>query len=55
MTHVLAASALPAARIAFAGEGPIDSPGQAVVFYDGDEVLGGGRIVSAETAGSTGA
>ena len=26
------------------GRGPIASPGQAIVFYDGDEVLGGGTI-----------
>jgi tRNA-specific 2-thiouridylase len=26
------------------GTGPIASPGQAIVFYDGDEVLGGGTI-----------
>lgn len=26
------------------GSGPIASPGQAIVFYDGDEVLGGGTI-----------
>lgn len=32
------------ATIAFADDGPIASPGQAVVFYRGDEVLGGGTI-----------
>ena len=32
------------AAVEFAGEGPIASPGQAVVFYRGDEVLGGGTI-----------
>jgi len=32
------------ARIAFTGERPIAAPGQAVVFYRGDEVLGGGTI-----------
>ncbi len=32
------------AAVAFAGDGPIASPGQAVVFYVGDEVLGGGTI-----------
>ncbi len=32
------------ATIEFAGEGPIASPGQAVVFYRGDEVVGGGTI-----------
>jgi tRNA-specific 2-thiouridylase len=29
-----------------AGCGPIASPGQAIVFYHGDEVLGGGTITS---------
>ncbi len=34
-----------AARVVFAhGQGPIASPGQAIVFYRGDEVLGGGTI-----------
>ena len=33
------------ARITFTGErGPVASPGQAVVFYRGEEVLGGGTI-----------
>jgi tRNA-specific 2-thiouridylase len=32
------------AEVAFTGDGPIASPGQAVVFYRGDEVLGGGTI-----------
>ena len=32
------------ARIAFTGERPIAAPGQAVVFYRGDKVLGGGTI-----------
>jgi tRNA-specific 2-thiouridylase len=37
------------ATIVFPPEaGPIASPGQAVVFYDGDEVLGGGTIASVE-------
>lgn len=49
---VTAGSEPGTARIAFAGEGPIASPGQAVVFYAGDEVLGGGRIVVAETVGA---
>jgi tRNA-specific 2-thiouridylase len=32
-------------RVSFpAGTGPIASPGQAIVFYRGDEVLGGGTI-----------
>jgi len=35
--------------VAFAPEsGPIASPGQAIVFYDGDEVLGGGTIATVE-------
>jgi tRNA-specific 2-thiouridylase len=32
------------AVVSFTGEGPVASPGQAVVFYRGDEVLGGGTI-----------
>lgn len=37
------------ATITFAGErGPIASPGQAVVFYSGDQVLGGGTIKAVE-------
>jgi tRNA-specific 2-thiouridylase len=32
------------ATISFTGDGPIAAPGQAVVFYRGDEVLGGGTI-----------
>jgi len=32
------------AAIRFTGEPPIASPGQAVVFYRGDEILGGGTI-----------
>jgi tRNA-specific 2-thiouridylase len=32
------------ATVEFHGDGPIASPGQAVVFYRGDEVLGGGTI-----------
>ncbi len=38
-----------AAAIRFDGPGPIASPGQAVVFYRGDEVLGGGTIATVET------
>ena len=34
------------AQVRFAGEGPIASPGQALVLYRGDEVLGGGTIGS---------
>jgi tRNA-specific 2-thiouridylase len=32
------------ATIRFTGDGPIAAPGQAVVFYRGDEVFGGGTI-----------
>ena len=32
------------AEITFLNERPVAAPGQAVVFYDGDEVLGGGTI-----------
>jgi len=32
------------ATVTFTGDGPIAAPGQAVVFYRGDEVLGGGTI-----------
>jgi tRNA-specific 2-thiouridylase len=40
------------AAITLAGDrGPIASPGQAVVFYRGDEVLGGGTIHSVERRG----
>lgn len=41
-----------AATITLTGDrGPIASPGQAVVFYRGDEVLGGGTISSVERRG----
>lgn len=41
------------ARITLDGErGPIASPGQAVVFYRGDEVLGGGTIQAVERRGA---
>jgi tRNA-specific 2-thiouridylase len=36
------------AIIEFDGERPIAAPGQAVVFYDGDEVLGGGTIATVQ-------
>jgi tRNA-specific 2-thiouridylase len=42
-----------AATIRFTGEAaglPIASPGQAIVFYDGDQVLGGGTIRAVERA-----
>jgi len=32
------------ATVVFTGEAPVAAPGQAVVFYRGDEVLGGGTI-----------
>jgi len=35
-----------ATRIDFPDSRPIAAPGQAIVFYDGDEVLGGGTIAS---------
>jgi tRNA-specific 2-thiouridylase len=34
------------AEVTFTSDGPIASPGQAIVFYRGDEVLGGGTIAS---------
>ena len=37
-------SASGTARVLFANEGPIASPGQALVLYRNDEVLGGGTI-----------
>jgi tRNA-specific 2-thiouridylase len=37
------------ARVRITGEGPIASPGQALVLYRGDEVLGGGTIREVET------
>jgi tRNA-specific 2-thiouridylase len=44
------------ASVRFTSEGPIASPGQALVLYRGDEVLGGGTIdsvVSHEPAGTS--
>ncbi|MCC7021247.1 MAG: tRNA 2-thiouridine(34) synthase MnmA [Thermomicrobiales bacterium] len=41
-------------RVVFAGEGPIASPGQALVLYRGDEVLGGGTIAEVEQSRSRG-
>jgi tRNA-specific 2-thiouridylase len=35
--------------VQFGGEGPVASPGQALVLYQGDEVLGGGTIRAVET------
>ena len=40
------------ARVRFSDEGPIASPGQALVLYRGDEVLGGGTISGVETSTS---
>ncbi|TXG85051.1 MAG: tRNA 2-thiouridine(34) synthase MnmA, partial [Thermomicrobiales bacterium] len=38
------------ATIEFDTDRPIAAPGQAVVFYDGDEVLGGGTIATVQRA-----
>lgn len=38
------------ATIEFDADRPIAAPGQAVVFYDGDEVLGGGTIANVQRA-----
>jgi tRNA-specific 2-thiouridylase len=43
-TVELGAEGSGAARVTFDREGPIASPGQALVLYRGDEVLGGGTI-----------
>lgn len=45
-----AGSGAATVRFDGAGAGPVASPGQAVVFYRGDEVLGGGTIAAVETA-----
>jgi tRNA-specific 2-thiouridylase len=37
------------ARVRFSGDGPIASPGQALVLYQGDAVLGGGTIGRVES------
>jgi tRNA-uridine 2-sulfurtransferase len=39
------------ATIAFGPDAPVAAPGQAIVFYRGDEVLGGGTIRAVTTAG----
>jgi tRNA U34 2-thiouridine synthase MnmA/TrmU len=43
------------AHIHFTSDGPIASPGQALVLYLGDDVLGGGTIgaVSRESTGDS--
>ena len=41
------------AAVEFLEEGPVASPGQAVVFYRGDQVLGGGTIQAVERATRT--
>jgi tRNA-specific 2-thiouridylase len=38
------------AHVIFTNEGPIASPGQALVLYRGDDVLGGGTIASVTSA-----
>lgn len=43
-TVTLGEEATRTATVTFSDEGPVASPGQAVVFYRGDEVLGGGTI-----------
>jgi tRNA-specific 2-thiouridylase len=40
--------------IRFQNDGPIASPGQAIVFYRGDEVLGGGTIRAVTTVAEAG-
>jgi tRNA-specific 2-thiouridylase len=52
-TVTLGAAERCTARVLFTGEGPIASPGQALVLYRGDEVLGGGTILEV-TAGRGG-
>jgi tRNA-specific 2-thiouridylase len=54
-TVALGPAAAGMARVAFAAEGPICSPGQAVVFYRGDEVLGGGTIAEVARDAATAA
>jgi tRNA-uridine 2-sulfurtransferase len=48
----LGAAGSGVATITFTGAGPIASPGQAIVFYRGDEVLGGGTIARVVRAAS---
>ena len=51
-TVELGAADSASARVRFSGDGLIASPGQALVLYRGDEVLGGGTIAGVETARS---
>lgn len=41
------------ATVSFSGQGPIAAPGQAVVFYRDDEVLGGGTIARVHRGAET--
>jgi tRNA-specific 2-thiouridylase len=49
-TVSLGATGSGEATVRFDGDGPVAAPGQAIVFYRGDEVLGGGTIASVVTA-----
>ncbi|HEX5992741.1 MAG TPA: aminomethyltransferase beta-barrel domain-containing protein, partial [Thermomicrobiales bacterium] len=51
-TVELGAADSASARVRFSGDGLVASPGQALVLYRGDEVLGGGTIAGVETARS---
>ncbi|HVL25028.1 MAG TPA: tRNA 2-thiouridine(34) synthase MnmA [Thermomicrobiales bacterium] len=50
--HLRDAEARTASIVLAGDRGPIASPGQAVVFYRGDEVLGGGTIRQVERRGA---
>jgi tRNA-specific 2-thiouridylase len=49
-TVTFGTDAARSATIEFDADRPIAAPGQAVVFYDGDEVLGGGTIATVQRA-----